>query len=86
MTAAILTEQEGLIGTIILNQPVRCNALGQTLLGEMIAALEDFQKRRVRVVVIRAMAEAKVWSSGHDIAELPSGEDPLSYSVPLERV
>jgi len=32
------------------------------------------------------MAEAKVWSSGHDIAELPSGEDPLSYSVPLERV
>ena len=85
MTAAILTEQKELIGTIILNQPARCNALGQTLLGEMITALADFQKKGVRVVVIRAMAEAKVWSSGHDIMELPSREDPLCYSVPLEK-
>jgi enoyl-CoA hydratase/carnithine racemase len=44
MTAAVLTEQQGLIGTIILNQPFRRNALGQTLHGEMITALKDFQK------------------------------------------
>jgi methylmalonyl-CoA decarboxylase len=49
----------------------------------MIASLEDFQKKEVWVVVIRATAEAKDWSSGHDIMELPSGEDPLYYSVPL---
>jgi methylmalonyl-CoA decarboxylase len=85
MTSAILTEQQGLIGTIILNQPDKRNALGQTLLGEMIAALEDFQEGGVRVVVIRAMADVTVWSSGHDILELPSKEDPLHYSVPLER-
>lgn len=85
MTAAILTEQQGLIGTIILNQPAQRNALGRVLLGEMIAALKDFQEAGMRVVVIRAMAEAQVWSSGHDIMELPSKEDPLHYSVPLEK-
>lgn len=85
MTAAILTERQGLIGTVILNQPAKRNALGQTLLGELIAALRGFQEGGVRVVVIRAMADAKVWSSGHDIEELPSKDDPLHYSVPLER-
>jgi methylmalonyl-CoA decarboxylase len=84
MTGAILTERQGLVGTVILNQPAKRNALGQTLLGELIAALRGFQEGGVRVVVIRAMADAKVWSSGHDIAELPSKEDPLHYSVPLE--
>lgn len=85
MTPAILTEQQGLIGTIILNQPAKRNALGETLLGELISALEDFQEKGARVVVIRAMADARVWSAGHDIMELPSKEDPLHYSVPLER-
>jgi methylmalonyl-CoA decarboxylase len=36
--------------------------------------------------VIRAPADAKVWSAGHDISELPQGEDPLLYSDPLERL
>lgn len=85
MTEAILTERQGLIGTITLNQPAKRNALGEKLLGELIAALEDFRQQGIRVVVIRAAAEAKVWSSGHDIAELPSNEDPLQYSVPLEK-
>jgi methylmalonyl-CoA decarboxylase len=84
MTEDILTERQELIGTVILNRPAKGNALGQTLLGELIAALRSFQEEDVRVVVIRAMAGAKVWSSGHDIAELPSKEDPLHYSVPLE--
>jgi methylmalonyl-CoA decarboxylase len=85
MTPAILMEQQGLIGTVTLNQPAKRNALGQTLLGELIAALVDFQEKGMRVVIIRAKDDAKVWSSGHDIMELPSEEDPLHYSVPLER-
>jgi len=84
MTEDILTERQELIGTIILNRPAKRNALGQALLGELIAALKDFQAGGVRVVVIRSLAEAKVWSAGHDISELPSKEDPLHYSVPLE--
>jgi methylmalonyl-CoA decarboxylase len=85
MTGAILTDVQELIGTIILNQPANRNALSENLLGEMIAALRAFQEEGVRVVVIRAPAEARVWSSGHDISELPPNEDPLHYSVPLER-
>ncbi len=85
MTLAILTEQQGQIGTITLNQPAKRNALGQTLLGELMAALEDFQEKGLRVVIIRVKDDAQVWSAGHDIMELPSGEDPLHYSVPLER-
>lgn len=85
MTAAILTARQGLIGTVILNQPAKRNALGRILLGELLAALDSFQEEGMRVVVIRTMADVKVWSSGHDIAELPSKEDPLHYSVPLEK-
>jgi len=85
MTAAIQTVQQGLIGTVILNQPANRNALGQTLLGELISALRDFQEQGLRIVIIRAMADAQVWSSGHDIAELPLNDEPLHYSVPLER-
>lgn len=84
MTEDILTERQGSIGTVILNRPAKCNALGRTLLEELIAALRDFQEGGVRVVVIRALADAMIWSSGHDIEELPSKEDPLHYSVPLE--
>ena len=85
MTAAILTEYEDLIGTITLNQPARRNALGAELLGELLEALRDFQENGVRVAIIRGADGAKVWSSGHDITELPAGEDPLHYSVPLEK-
>lgn len=85
MTPAILKEQQGLVGTITLNQPAKRNALGETLLGELIAALGDFQENGMRVVIIRVKDDAQVWSSGHDIMELPSKEDPLHYSVPLER-
>ncbi len=85
MTKAILTERQGLIGTITFNRVAQRNALNQVLLEEMIAALGDFHQAGVRVVVLRAAADDKVWSAGHDIAELPSGQDPLQYSVPLER-
>ena len=36
-------------------------------------------------MVIRAAHDAQVWSSGHDISELPQGQDPLPYSDPFER-
>ena len=82
----ILTQKAEAIGTITLNQPAKRNALSRALVEEMIAALADFQKGGARVVVIRAAADAKVWSAGHDVDELPQGQDPLSYSDPLERL
>jgi methylmalonyl-CoA decarboxylase len=53
---------------------------------EFLAALADFKKRAARAALIRAAADARVWSAGHDISELPQGQDPLLYSDPLERL
>jgi methylmalonyl-CoA decarboxylase len=81
----ILTERTDSIGTLIFNQPAKRNALSAALVEEMITALANFQKEGVRVVVLRAAQDARVWSSGHDITELPQGQDPLPYSDPFER-
>ena len=82
----ILAQLADAIGTITLNQPAKRNALSQALVEELLTALADFQRDSARAVVIRAAADAKVWSAGHDISELPQGQDPLLYSDPLERL
>jgi methylmalonyl-CoA decarboxylase len=82
----ILTQTAEAVATITLNQPAKRNALSRALVEDMVAALGDFQKGGARVVVLRAATDAKVWSAGHDVGELPQGQDPLSYSDPLERL
>lgn len=74
------------IGTLTLNQPAKRNALNHALIEELIAGLTQFQQAGARAVILRAPADAKVWSAGHDIDELPQGADPLQYSDPLERL
>lgn len=74
------------IGVVTLDQPSKRNALSSALVEELIAALAKFQKDAARVVILRAAADAKVWSAGHDISELPQGQDPLLYSDSLERL
>ena len=82
----IITNHSDNIGTIILNHPETRNSLSNQLLNDLIEALEFFEKRKARAVVIRAAAGVKVWSSGFDITELPvPGRDPLSYNDPLEQ-
>src|SRR2546425_496221 len=81
----ILSERTRAIGTLTFNQPAKRNALSEALVEELITALADFQKAETRVVVIRSARDAQVWSSGHDIAELPQGQDPLPYSDSFER-
>src|SRR5947209_5986450 len=82
----ILSEHSDAIGTLTLNQPTKRNALSEALVEELITALTDFQQAGIRVVIIRAAPGAPVWSSGHDISELPQGEDPLPYTDAFERV
>ncbi|MFO0880435.1 MAG: methylmalonyl-CoA decarboxylase [Gemmataceae bacterium] len=74
------------IGTITLDNPAKRNALSRALVEEVIGALGKFKEAGARVVVLRAAADAKVWSAGHDISELPQGEDPLQYSDALEQL
>lgn len=76
---------DGYIGVITLRNPAKRNALGRQMMRALVDALARFAAQKIRVVVLRAAADAKVWSAGHDIGELPQpGRDPLSYADPLE--
>lgn len=82
--AKIITTMENDIGTITFNNGQKRNTLSSELIEEMILALEGMERQKVRVVVLRAQAGAKIWSSGHDVTELPMpGRDPLGFSDPL---
>ena len=82
----ILHELTGCIGSVILNRPEKRNALNRALVDEFLAALEEFRAGGARVVVLSATLAGGVWSAGHDITELPRGDEPLAYSDPLERL
>lgn len=78
------TKIDGAIGTIILDHPTKRNALSKQLVDAIVDTLTSFSRKRTRVVVVRAQSGAKVWSSGHDVAELPEGgRDPLGWDDPL---
>jgi methylmalonyl-CoA decarboxylase len=72
------------IGTITLNHEAKRNALSELLVNEVVAALAEFSRQEVRCAVLRAAPGVKVWSSGHDVSELPEGGlDPLGWRDPL---
>ena len=75
------------IGVITMNDPKHLNNLSTKLIEEVIETLDDFNHKKARVVIIRASKGVKVWSSGHNIKELPIGlVDPLTYDDPLRKV
>jgi len=75
------------VGWITLNHDAKRNALSFELLNQLLAALNELEKKKVRVVVIRANKGVRVWSSGFNIDELPrDGSDPLAYDNPLQKL
>lgn len=83
--ALILKDVKDGIGVLTLNNPARRNALSLELCDELEAALTDFAAKKIPVIVIRAARDAKVWSAGHDITQLPKvHHDPLAYDSPME--
>jgi methylmalonyl-CoA decarboxylase len=75
---------DGAIGTLVLDHPENRNALSRQLVDEVVETLSRFTTERARVVVLRAPPGYKVWSSGHDVEELPEGgRDPLGWDDPL---
>lgn len=74
------------IGVVTFNSPKKHNCLSEDLIEGLCAALEEMKQREVRVVILRAPAGSKVFSSGHDVRELPTnGRDPLTFNDPLRR-
>jgi methylmalonyl-CoA decarboxylase len=75
------------IGVITLNNPRKRNSLTSELIEELCIALAELRQEEARAVVLRAAAGVQVFSSGHDVRELPTnGRDPLTYNDPLRRV
>ncbi|ACB34726.1 Enoyl-CoA hydratase/isomerase [Leptothrix cholodnii SP-6] len=72
------------IGTITLDHEAKRNALSEPMVEEIVAALEHFKNEGVRAAILRAQPGSTVWSSGHDVSELPEGgRDPLGWQDPL---
>ncbi len=84
--STVITEMKNSIGIVTLNNPKKLNALCKEMVDDLIAALNQMSEQKMRCIIIRAPAGAKVFSAGHDISELPKGSrDPLSYQDPLRR-
>ena len=81
----VLSETDGHLGVITLNNPAKRNSLSASLIYDVFKALDKFEASDIRVMILRAPPGAKVWSAGHDINELPQpGRDPLPYAAPFE--
>jgi methylmalonyl-CoA decarboxylase len=77
---------DGLVGVITLDNPAKRNALSRAMMKGLTEAFASLAARKIRVVIVRALPDVKVWSAGHDIDELPvAGKDPLGYADPLEQ-
>lgn len=82
---AVIVETDGYVVTATLAMAERRNALSETVIAEIIAALDHAESLPARAFVIRAEPDAGTWSAGHDISELPrDGSDPLTWTNPVE--
>ncbi|HXR39592.1 MAG TPA: methylmalonyl-CoA decarboxylase [Terracidiphilus sp.] len=82
----VIAEVNGAIGTITLNR-AKVNALSGELIDEIVSTLNEMKAQNLRVIILRAKRGAKVFSAGHDVAELPTnGRDPLTYNDPLRQL
>lgn len=72
-------------GIVTLNREDKRNALSAGLIKDLVESLDYLKANNVRAVILRASSEAKTWSAGHDVGELPrNNADPLRWSDPLE--
>jgi len=62
-------EVQGHVGTIMMNNAAKRNALSTQLCLAIQSGLERCCSAGVRVVVLRAQPGVKVWSAGHDMRE-----------------
>lgn len=77
---------EGAIGVATIRRPP-ANPLSESVVAALLEAFEHFEREGVRVVVLRADPESKVWSSGHDIKEIPvDGQDPVTWKTSFQRI
>jgi len=83
----IKTQQEDRLGILWLNNDQKSNSLNLEMIDEMVAAFDNFEKNKTRVVILRSNPGASVWCAGLRIDQLPSPEkDPVPYEYALEKI
>ena len=82
MTVLIVSTADK-VATFTMNDPVRRNALGETMLTSLIAAFDALDPE-IRAVILRAGADDPVWCAGFDIRALSPGHDPLAQGGQLQ--
>jgi len=74
------------IGIATISSPP-VNSLSSNVCDKLLESFDEFEKARVRVVIIGANPNIKIWSAGHDIREIPlDGEDAVTWTTGFERV
>ncbi|MEY3288918.1 MAG: hypothetical protein RLZZ419_1160 [Pseudomonadota bacterium] len=82
----VKVELKDRVGIIEFNYIKKLNALSECFIQDILQALTELNVPEVRCVILRAPKGSKVFSSGHDISELPKAKRdplPLSYQDPL---
>jgi methylmalonyl-CoA decarboxylase len=74
------------IGIATINNPP-VNSLRSDVCDKLLQSFDEFEKANVRVVIIGANPNSKIWSAGHDIGEIPlDGHDAVTWTTGFERV
>jgi methylmalonyl-CoA decarboxylase len=82
----VKVELKDRVGIIEFNYIKKLNALSECFIQDILNALTELNVPEIRCVILRAPKGSKVFSSGHDISELPKAKRdplPLSYQDPL---
>ena len=80
------TRIAGDIGIATISKPP-VNPLSADVCAGLLAAFDEFEQARVRVVVLAADPQAMIWSAGHDINEIPlDGHDAVTWTTGFEKV
>jgi methylmalonyl-CoA decarboxylase len=83
VTRSLIAENIGI--ATISKPPV--NPLSSDVCARLLESLDEFEKAKVRVVIIRADPNTKIWSAGHDVHEIPlDGHDAVHWTTGFVQV
>ena len=74
------------IGIATISKPP-VNSLSGDVCDKLLESFDEFEKAHVRVVIIRADPNTKIWSAGHDVHEIPlDGQDAVHWTTGFVQV
>src|SRR4030095_14256185 len=82
----VTTQTANDIGIATISKPP-VNPLSSDVCDQLLKYFDEFEKARLRAVIIRANPKTQTWSAGHGIREIPlDGHDAVTWTTGFERV